>query len=72
MTKTGNHARRFVSAAVALVFILSALLLFMPGRALEATPTLKVYAQYWADPDSATLLGEYSRAQLEEWSYSDI
>ena len=71
MTKTVNYARRLVSAVVALVLILSALFLFIPGRALDATPTLKVYAQYWADPDSATLLGEYSREELDALSYSE-
>ena len=72
MTRTSNYARRFFSAVVTFVFFLSALPFLLPGRALDATQTLKVYAQYWADPDSATLLGEYTREQMDEWSYSDI
>lgn len=72
MTRTRSLSRRLVAAVVAIVFFLTALTLLMPGKALDATPTLKVYAQYWADPDSATLLGEYTRAQMDEWSYSDI
>ena len=72
MTRTSNYARRFISVVVTFVFFLSALPFLLPGRALDATQTLKVYAQYWADPDSATLLGEYTREQMDEWSYSDI
>lgn len=72
MTKRSYLVRQLVSAVLAVVFFMAALSFLLPGRALDATPTLKVYAQYWADPDSATLLGEYSREQLEEWSYSDI
>jgi len=72
MTKRSYLIRQLLSAALAVVFFLAALSFLLPGRALDATPTLKVYAQYWADPDSATLLGEYSREQLDEWSYSDI
>ncbi|MEE1299447.1 MAG: hypothetical protein UHI93_02770 [Acutalibacteraceae bacterium] len=72
MTKRSYWIRQLVSAVLAVVFFLAALSFLLPGRALDATPTLKVYAQYWADPDSATLLGEYSREQLDEWSYSDI
>ena len=72
MTKRSYLIRQLVSAVLAVVFFLTALTLILPGRALDATPTLKVYAQYWADPDSATLLGEYTRAQLDEWSNSDI
>lgn len=72
MTKRSFWIRQLVSAVLAVVFFLAALSFLLPGRALDATPTLKVYAQYWADPDSATLLGEYSREQLGEWSYSDI
>ena len=72
MTKRSYLIRQLVSAVLAVVFFLAALSFLLPGKALDATPTLKVYAQYWADPDSATLLGEYSREQLDEWSYSDI
>lgn len=72
MTKRSYLIRQLVSAVLAVVFFLAALSFLLPGKALDATPTLKVYAQYWADPDSATLLGEYTREQLDEWSYSDI
>ena len=72
MTKRSYLIRQLVSTVLAVVFFMVALSFLLPGRALDATPTLKVYAQYWADPDSATLLGEYSREQLDEWSYSDI
>lgn len=72
MTKRSYLIRQLVSAVLAVVFFLAALSFLLSGRALDATPTLKVYAQYWADPDSATLLGEYTREQLDEWSYSDI
>ena len=65
MTKRSYLIRQLVSAVLAVVFFLAALSFLLPGRALDATPTLKVYAQYWADPDSATLLGEYSREQLD-------
>jgi len=72
MTKRSYWIRQLVSAVLAVVFFLAALSFLLPGRALDATPTLKVYAQYWADPDSATLLGEFTREQMDEWSYSDI
>lgn len=72
MTKKSYWIRQLVSAVLAVVFFLAALSFLLPGRALDATPTLKVYAQYWADPDSVQLLGEYSREQLEELSNSDI
>lgn len=72
MAKARSFVQRAVFLFVAVVFVLSTLVLFLPGRALAPTSTLKVYAQYWADPDSAKLLGEYTRAQLDEWSYSDI
>lgn len=72
MVQAAARGRRVVCAFLASVFLLATLTLFIPGRALDATPTLKVYAQYWADPDSATLLGEYTREQMDAWSYSDI
>ncbi len=72
MVQAVVRGRRVVCAFLASVFLLATLTLFIPGRALDATPTLKVYAQYWADPDSATLLGEYTREQMDAWSYSDI
>lgn len=72
MTKRSYWIRQLVSAVLAVVFFLAALSFLLPGRALDATPTLKVYAQYWADPASATLLGEYTREQMNEWAYSDI
>lgn len=72
MSRVNALYRRTVCAVLAVVFLMAAACLVLPGRALDATPTLKIYAQYWADPDSATLLGEYTREQLDEWSYSDI
>lgn len=66
MNKTNSLCRRAVCAGLALVFFLTALCLFVPTRAAEVPQTLKVYAQYWADPDSKTLLKEFTRAELEE------
>lgn len=71
MGRTVALRRRFLCAVLALVFSVAALFLFLPGKALAPVPTLKVYAQYWADPDSATLLGEYTRAELEELADSE-
>lgn len=71
MAKANALCRRLVCAGLALAFVLAALFVFTPTKALDATQTLKVYAQYWADPDSATLLGEYSRQELDELSYTE-
>ena len=72
MSKANAVCRRFVCLVAVFVFLMAAPLLSLPGKALDATPALRVYAQYWADPDSATLLGEFTREELDEMSYSDI
>ena len=71
MTGTSSAVRRVSSLVLAVVFFLSALTFLIPGRALAPTSTLKVYAQYWGDPDSATLLGEYNREELDALSYTE-
>lgn len=65
-----DRFRRFVCAVLAFVFVLAAPFLFMPAEAITTPQTLKVYAQYWGDPDSAVLLGEYTREELEALSYT--
>lgn len=72
MSKAYAVCRRFVCLVAAFVFLMVAPFLSLPVKALDATPTLKVFAQYWADPDSATLLGEFTREELDAMSYSDI
>ena len=71
MAKAKALRRRVVCAVLALVFALAALSLALPIKALDPTQTLKVYAQYWGDPDSATLLAEFTREELNAFSYDE-
>lgn len=68
MNRANALRRRFVCAGLALVFFMAALCAFLPTKAAEPPDTLKIYAQYWADPDSTRLLKEFTRAELEELS----
>ncbi len=72
MNKVSALRRRLVCAGFALAFFMAALCAFLPTKAAEPPDTLKVYAQYWGDPDSAKLLKEFSRAELDALSYSEI
>ena len=74
MTGTSSAVRRVSSLVLAVVFFLSALTFLIPGKADQLPPTqsLKVYAQYYADPSTVTLLKEFSRAEMNDLSYSDI
>ncbi len=68
MNRASALRRRFFFAGFALAFFMAALCAFLPTKAAEPPDTLKVYAQYWADPDSKKLLKEFTRAELEELS----
>ena len=73
MTKRSYLIRQLVSAVLAVVFFLAALSFLLPGKAeLAPTQTLKVYAQYWGDPDSTTLLKQFTRKELNDLSFGDI
>lgn len=63
--------RRAVCALLAICLLLSTSVAFLSGKALDPTQTLKVYAQYWGDPDSATLLKEFTREEITEMSYGE-
>ena len=63
--------RRAVCALLAICLLLSTSVAFLTGKALDPTQTLKVYAQYWGDPDSATLLKEFTREEITEMSYGE-
>ena len=72
MPKTRSLVLRVLYAVVAFVFLMAAPLWFLPAKAeVPTSNSLKVYAQYWGDPDSAVLLGEYSREQLDALSYGE-
>ena len=63
--------RRAVCALLAICLLLTTSVAFLSGKALDPTQTLKVYAQYWGDPDSATLLKEFTREEIDEMSYGE-
>ena len=63
--------RRAVCALLAICLLLSTSVAFLSGKALDPTQTLKVYAQYWGDPDSATLLKEFTREEINAMSYGE-
>ena len=63
---------RFVCLFMVFMLLIAIPFSFLPGKAATVPQTLKVYAQYWADPDSAVLLKEFSRDELEALSNSEI
>lgn len=72
MSKAYAVCRRFVCLVAVFIFLMAAPLWFLPAKAeVPTSNSLKVYAQYWGDPDSAVLLGEYSREQLDALSYGE-
>lgn len=71
MSKANGLRKRMVCAVLLFVFLMTTSLCALPGKALEPTQTLKVYAQYWGDPDSATLLREFTRDEMNELSYGE-
>ena len=66
MNRVSAVRRRAVCALLAICLLLSTSVAFLTGKALDPTQTLKVYAQYWGDPDSATLLKEFTREEIDE------
>ena len=71
MNRVSAVRRRAVCALLAICLLLSTSVAFLTGKALDPTQTLKVYAQYWGDPDSATLLKEFTREEITEMSYGE-
>lgn len=71
MNRVSAVRRRAVCALLAICLLLSTSVAFLTGKALDPTQTLKVYAQYWGDPDSATLLKEFTREEIDEMSYGE-
>ena len=71
MNRVSAVRRRAVCALLAICLLLSTSVAFLSGKALDPTQTLKVYAQYWGDPDSATLLKEFTREEITEMSYGE-
>ena len=76
MRRANAVRRRVVCAVLAFALLVAAPLCFgfgsMPASAETIPDSLRVYAQYWADPDSTVLLGEYSRAELDGLSYGPM
>lgn len=71
MNKAKKLYRRVLCAVLLFVFFLTAPLLSLPADAATVPDTLKVYAQYWGDPDSAVLLAEFTRDELNALSYGE-